>query len=101
MIGGIDLVDGTPILDIKPYVPFCDSIASAKAPDWVGKEAVGKDEPLKIIRVDVAERAEAPLASSYARSAAAKTLGHAARHAERCPWSAVRLQESYFGIGSA
>lgn len=74
VIGGIDLVDGTPILDIKPYVPFCDSIASAKAPDWVGKEAVGKDEPLKIIRVDVAERAEAPLASSYARSAAAKTL---------------------------
>jgi tRNA (Thr-GGU) A37 N-methylase len=22
---GIDLLDGTPILDIKPYVPYCDA----------------------------------------------------------------------------
>ena len=25
----MDLVDGTPVLDIKPYVPYADSIASA------------------------------------------------------------------------
>ncbi|MBQ6249177.1 MAG: SAM-dependent methyltransferase, partial [Oscillospiraceae bacterium] len=24
-IAGADLVDGTPILDIKPYLPYCDS----------------------------------------------------------------------------
>ena len=28
-IRGVDLVNGTPLLDIKPYVPFCDSIADA------------------------------------------------------------------------
>ena len=28
-ISGIDLLDGTPILDIKPYVPYADSIAGA------------------------------------------------------------------------
>jgi|TARA_B100001540_G_scaffold195853_1_gene172470 tRNA-Thr(GGU) m(6)t(6)A37 methyltransferase TsaA len=73
VVGGIDLVDGTPVLDIKPYVPFADSIPNSTAPDWVGREAA-RDEPLKIVRVDVAERAEAPLSSSYARSRAAKTL---------------------------
>ncbi len=29
-LSGIDLVDGTPILDIKPYIPYADSIADAK-----------------------------------------------------------------------
>lgn len=28
---GIDLVDGTPILDIKPYIPYADSIPDASA----------------------------------------------------------------------
>lgn len=28
---GIDLVDGTPILDIKPYIPYADSIPDATA----------------------------------------------------------------------
>ncbi|MGL4204980.1 MAG: tRNA (N6-threonylcarbamoyladenosine(37)-N6)-methyltransferase TrmO [Aeromonadaceae bacterium] len=28
-LGGIDLVDGTPILDIKPYVPYADSLPNA------------------------------------------------------------------------
>lgn len=28
-LSGIDLVDGTPILDIKPYIPYADSIPQA------------------------------------------------------------------------
>jgi tRNA-Thr(GGU) m(6)t(6)A37 methyltransferase TsaA len=28
-LSGIDLLDGTPVLDIKPYVPYADSIAGA------------------------------------------------------------------------
>lgn len=28
-VGGVDLLDATPILDIKPYIPFCDSVAGA------------------------------------------------------------------------
>lgn len=30
-IGSADLVDGTPVLDIKPYVPYTDSIPDARA----------------------------------------------------------------------
>ena len=25
-VSGIDLVSGTPLLDIKPYIPYCDSV---------------------------------------------------------------------------
>src|SRR5690606_25701974 len=28
-VSGVDLVDGTPILDIKPYVPYIDCVANA------------------------------------------------------------------------
>lgn len=28
-LGNVDLVDGTPIVDIKPYIPYSDSIADA------------------------------------------------------------------------
>ncbi|MEC4726885.1 tRNA (N6-threonylcarbamoyladenosine(37)-N6)-methyltransferase TrmO [Shewanella sp. D64] len=29
-ISGMDLLDGTPVIDIKPYIPFSDSIADAQ-----------------------------------------------------------------------
>ncbi|WP_318490206.1 tRNA (N6-threonylcarbamoyladenosine(37)-N6)-methyltransferase TrmO [Photobacterium leiognathi] len=29
-LGGIDLVDGTPIVDIKPYIPYSDSLPEAQ-----------------------------------------------------------------------
>ena len=28
-VSGVDLLDGTPIVDIKPYVPYVDAVASA------------------------------------------------------------------------
>lgn len=31
---GIDLLDGTPILDIKPYVPYADAFADSRA-GWI------------------------------------------------------------------
>lgn len=30
-LGGIDLLDGTPVLDVKPYLPYADAIADATA----------------------------------------------------------------------
>ncbi|MFZ1986949.1 MAG: tRNA (N6-threonylcarbamoyladenosine(37)-N6)-methyltransferase TrmO [Desulfatitalea sp.] len=30
-LGGIDLLDGTPVLDIKPYLPYADAITDAMA----------------------------------------------------------------------
>lgn len=31
LLGGVDLLDGTPVLDIKPYLPYCDAITEANA----------------------------------------------------------------------
>ena len=33
-VRGIDLLDGTPILDVKPYVPYADAFPEAKA-GWI------------------------------------------------------------------
>ena len=39
-IEGADLVDGTPILDIKPYLPYCDSYPKARGGWTDGLETV-------------------------------------------------------------
>ena len=31
LLSGVDLLDGTPVLDIKPYLPYVDSIPDAKS----------------------------------------------------------------------
>jgi tRNA-Thr(GGU) m(6)t(6)A37 methyltransferase TsaA len=33
-VEGLDAMDGTPVLDIKPYIPGEDSVENAKAPPW-------------------------------------------------------------------
>ncbi|WVZ11354.1 hypothetical protein V8G54_015884, partial [Vigna mungo] len=35
LLSGVDLVDGTPVLDLKPYLPYCDSIREATVPNWL------------------------------------------------------------------
>ncbi len=48
-LGGVDLVDQTPIIDVKPYVPFVDSIPDANggfAPEPPVTMAVQFDEQL-------------------------------------------------------
>ncbi|PNX92770.1 putative YaeB/AF-0241 family methyltransferase, partial [Trifolium pratense] len=35
LLSGVDLVDGTPVLDVKPYLPYCDSIQDAVVPNWL------------------------------------------------------------------
>ncbi len=34
-IDQIDAIDGTPVVDIKPYIPFSDKVDRAKVPDWL------------------------------------------------------------------
>ena len=33
-VEGLDAIDGTPVLDIKPYFPNYDAVATAGIPDW-------------------------------------------------------------------
>ena len=42
-VSGVDLVDGTPVVDIKPYVPYADSV-----PDAVGGFAIHAPVPVPV-----------------------------------------------------
>lgn len=35
VVRGLDAIDGTPVLDIKPYVPLFDRVESPRVPAWV------------------------------------------------------------------
>ena len=43
-VRGIDLLDGTPVLDIKPYVPYADAFPDAKA-GWLDEINQRPDAP--------------------------------------------------------
>lgn len=34
-VEGLDAIEGTPVIDIKPYIPGYDSVANAKVPPWI------------------------------------------------------------------
>ncbi|HEY0602675.1 MAG TPA: tRNA (N6-threonylcarbamoyladenosine(37)-N6)-methyltransferase TrmO [Herpetosiphonaceae bacterium] len=34
-VRGLDAIDGTPVLDIKPYVPAFDRVSGAAVPEWI------------------------------------------------------------------
>jgi len=34
-VEGLDAIDGTPVIDIKPYLPNYDSVADGKVPSWI------------------------------------------------------------------
>ena len=36
-VSGLDILDNTPILDIKPYTPVYDLVKKAKVPAWVNR----------------------------------------------------------------
>ena len=34
-VEGLDAIDGSPVIDIKPYIPENDLVANAKVPPWI------------------------------------------------------------------
>ncbi len=36
-VQGLDAINGTPVLDVKPYVPAYDAVESPRVPEWVGR----------------------------------------------------------------
>ncbi len=59
-LAGIDLVDGTPILDIKPYIPEWDSVPDASS-GWV------KDAPFPVLAVKFAPSARTDIKKAEKR----------------------------------
>jgi len=40
-VTGLDAMDGTPVLDVKPYIPEFDRVDEVKMPDWVATMVKG------------------------------------------------------------
>lgn len=40
-VQGLDAVDGTPVLDVKPYCPAFDRVEEARVPGWVDRLVSG------------------------------------------------------------
>ena len=49
-ISGLDLLDGTPVFDIKPYIPYSDSINDADA-------GFAQQAPVNAFEVELSEQA--------------------------------------------
>ena len=41
-VKGLDAIDGSPVLDVKPYMPRFDSVPEATMPEWVTRGEMGK-----------------------------------------------------------
>lgn len=46
-VADVDLLDGTPILDVKPYVPWADAIPGAR-PGWLEGPITGGERPADV-----------------------------------------------------
>ena len=57
-VSGVDLLDGTPILDIKPYIPYSDSLADAK-------DGFAAGPPAARLQVTFSQRAEEQLQARH------------------------------------
>ncbi|MGB5464618.1 MAG: TrmO family methyltransferase, partial [Sedimenticolaceae bacterium] len=64
-VAGLDLLDGTPVFDIKPYLPYADAIADATggfapgAPEARWPVVFGAQAEADLARVAVAEELRA------------------------------------------
>ncbi|RRJ97236.1 tRNA (N6-threonylcarbamoyladenosine(37)-N6)-methyltransferase TrmO [Opitutaceae bacterium TAV4] len=54
-VAGIDAVDGTPVLDVKPYLPWCEALPDARA-DWAGGAPQVRDANAVLIAPEFAAR---------------------------------------------
>jgi tRNA-Thr(GGU) m(6)t(6)A37 methyltransferase TsaA len=62
LLGGVDLIDGTPVYDIKPYLPYAESIPDAVA-GFAG-------DVIPRLKVEIANAAEEALANLPQRAQA-------------------------------
>ncbi len=110
VVGGVDLVNGTPVLDIKPLVPFSDCPLGAMAPPWVAVRGGGGGGARGILdpghaarraRVSLGHRLVLPLVVVQAEAQdeplrlGGVSVGEEARRQLREAWRRVRATSLY------
>lgn len=54
-VAGIDCVDGTPVFDVKPYLPWCEARPEARA-DWAGSAPTLRPAERIVVSEEIAAR---------------------------------------------
>jgi hypothetical protein len=54
-VAGIDAVDGTPVFDVKPYLPWCEAPAGAQA-NWAQAAPAARAAEAVVIAPELAEK---------------------------------------------
>lgn len=54
-VEGIDCVDGTPVYDVKPYLPYCEAKPDARA-DWAGGAPTARSDEQIVVPHEIAAR---------------------------------------------
>lgn len=104
-VRGLDLLDGTPVLDIKPYVPWADAIPRSRA-GWLEEEekrlteGERPEDPRRAYEVVIADRARAQLAWLAERGVAIeptlRTVLEASPHPH--PYRRIRKDRANDGV---
>ncbi|MBI5624660.1 MAG: tRNA (N6-threonylcarbamoyladenosine(37)-N6)-methyltransferase TrmO [Elusimicrobia bacterium] len=104
----LDVIDGTPVLDLKLYSPGVDCVPNALRPDYARKYALMPDASLKVMLGTVARRrcgrasrgarAAAELALRYIRASGLAPDGRSARLATNLRPDGVEALHGLFSV---
>jgi tRNA-Thr(GGU) m(6)t(6)A37 methyltransferase TsaA len=91
LISGIDLLDGTPILDIKPYLPYSDALADARG-------GFADAEPETIMKVEFSAAAEQFCRQQSAYPKLQQLIEKVLKQDPRPPYKKQRESEQTYGM---
>lgn len=95
ILAGLDVVDGTPCLDLKPYLPIYECVPSAIVPSWV---QASFEEPL--MRVSWLPSARAALKALYSDDVDSAELNGSSKSGQLKTWpfgSTIELAKALEG----
>ena len=90
-VRGLDLLDGTPVLDIKPYLPYADSLSHASG-------GYAQQAPTQRLRVDFSPQATAAIAQQQDPAGLASLIQATLALDPRPAYRRVNADDGVFGL---
>jgi hypothetical protein len=94
-VGNVDLLDGTPILDIKPYLPYADSYPDSK----IGWVEVANDRTInRIVWSELAELQVTWLKTQFEVDLRPRTVAVLTHNSTRHPYQRISENDEGFSL---
>jgi tRNA-Thr(GGU) m(6)t(6)A37 methyltransferase TsaA len=91
LLSGIDLLDGTPIIDIKPYLPYSDAMADASA-------GFADTSPQSLMTVEFSDKAKQFIAQQYDYPELAAFIENVLKQDPRPAYKKLKKGEQSYGM---